>query len=724
MKKLLAGKRRALTGLLLLTWTVAAGVAAWSLLGSTGCHLGGKMNLLIVTMDTTRVDHLRCYGNIRIETPTLNQLAREGVLFENAYSHIPLTLPAHTSIMTGTVPMFHGVIDNGAYLVPDRIETLAEVTKAAGYNTAAFVSAAVLRKVFNLDQGFEHWDEEGIEEQVEDSPLVADRKGDKVTDAALNWLGENYQEPFFLWVHYYDPHAAYDPPEPYKTLYLDHYDGEIAFMDSQIKRLFEDLKEKGIYDKTVIVAIADHGEGLGEHEESTHATFIYNTTQHIPFILRVPHYRHQGRRVKTVVSQIDVMPTVLDYLGIKWPAEVAGESQKELLENESEPEVQRFAFLESKWPLLHYNWSPLSALVSKKYKYIQAPKPELYDLEDDPHEVNNIYEQNQKIAAQYRTRLKDLEGGWNQSKLESTEAEITPEMEKQLAALGYVVGGHEGNVDLAVEKDPKDYKHLIPLFNDSNNARSKSDFNRLLRLSEMILEGDSVNPQALLDRAEALFGLGRYEEAIKAYQQHYTKHDVETHNSYIKIGMCYIRMAGIDLKDGNTQEGRENYLKAEEAFEKSVGIKDRNPIAHYYLGRLNLLLGRPQEALAQFEHPSLKNDELGHVGMGTYYMKAGRPGLAEAEFNRAGDLAGEVSVIYFQEHAQFYMAMGRDQEALEFLEKAIKEDPSLVKEQALMEALERLRKEFPEPEKEALEEGEQEPSSMGGPPPEGTPEQE
>ncbi len=692
MREFIRKSGSGITGALLVVWCVGGAALLWSLAAGTGCERSSRLNVLLLTLDTTRADHIRCYGHNMVETPALNRLAREGVLFERAYSHVPLTLPAHTSILSGTVPLYHGVADNGGYRVPPKLETMAEVLKEAGYNTAAFISAAVLKKVFNLDQGFDHWDEEDIEPQVERSALVAERKADVVTDASLEWLDENTRKPFFLWVHYYDPHAQYEPPESYRALYRNLYDAEIAFMDAQIKRVINKLIEAGIYDNTLIIAVGDHGEGLGDHEERTHATFIYESTQHVPLIMRIPGVKDPGRRIKTVASQMDIMPTVLDYLGIeRTPNEVEGKSLRSIIEANPHPSgVERFAFLESKWAFLHYNWSPLAGIVGENYKYIKAPTPELYDLEEDPGELHNIAEEEKKIAAQLRSRLEEMENRYGKARLDTMEADVSPELQKQLEALGYIVGSHKGDPEKALEKDPKDYKDVMQLLMNANSALAASKFKNLLEMSEKALEKDPENPQALQNRADALFGLGRNQEALEAYR-HYFDTIEETHVGYNKIGSVYIRMGGIARSEKDFETAQAEYRKAIEAFEKSLELRERNPFAHYYIGRIYLDLGEMEKAREKFAHPTITNNELGHLGMAAYYRRLQRPGLAEAEFKRAEELIEDESVLYMQEYAQFLMSQEKYSEVVELLEDAIEEQPSLENEPALMKALNEAR---------------------------------
>ncbi len=699
MAKTRNGRGSIILAAAVLAWMLIGGGLVWTLAGSSACSKKSKPNVLIVTMDTTRADHIRAYGHSWIETPTLNRLAREGVLFERFYSHIPLTLPAHTSIFTGTVPLYNGVIDNGAYRVPAKLETMAEALKKNGYQTAAFISAAVLRKVFKLDQGFDHWDEEELEEQEEGSVLVAERLGNKTADASMAWLSEHHDKPFFMWVHFYDPHATYDPPEEYKLLYPSKYDGEIAFMDKQIGRLFDKLKELKVYDDTIIICLGDHGEGLGEHDEPTHSNFIYEGTQHIPMIARFPNMTRPGTRIKTIASQIDVLPTVLDYLGIEIPAQASGESLWGLIDGATPPPADRFAYMESKSVFLHYGWAPLSGLVNKEYKYIKSPKPLLFDLEDDPKELKNLIEGGCddedpakrdacKQANIMRSRLDGLESEWSRDKLESAELEegdLSPEIMAQLDALGYVVGGFEGDVNKAMKKDVLDYQHLIPKLQNLNQLLVADQFDKMLAVSDEVLEGDTQSPVALETRAKALFALGRYEEAIAAYHTWFTR-QVENEEGWVQIGKINMRLADAARQKDMLEEAQIYLQDAAKAFQKSIELKD-SVQARYFLGRIYLELGDHDKAFAEFQNEKVVDTPLGAVGMALVYKRQGRPALAEAEFQRAGQLAKPDDILYLQEWAQFLIEQGRIKESLEPLEKSFEEDPSLKLVPKFMEAL-------------------------------------
>ncbi len=662
-----------------------AGSSAVGVWLASGCTDKGNWNVLLITLDTTRADHLRCYGYENVETPGLNSMAREGVLFEHAYSHIPLTLPAHSSILTGTLPNYHGVRDNGGYRLRDEMITLAEDLKDHGYSTAAFISAAVLKKAFHLDQGFDYWNEDDIEPQEEDSPLVAERKGNRTTDAMLKWLSEHYQEKWFIWIHYYDPHQVYDPPSPYAELYArDLYAGEIAFMDSEIRRVFAGLKELGLFDQTLIVAMGDHGEGLNEHEELTHAMFIYNTTQWIPFLMRIPGLKNPGMRISSPVSQIDLMPTVLDLLSFSIPGEVQGQSLKPLIQGDGTGFLSRDIYMESRFLLLHFGWAEQVGIVSPQYKYIRSPRPELYDLIEDPHELHNLAERYPKVLKEMEFRLKESEKKYTYAGLENLatdEIELDEKTRKQLLALGYIPGQVQIDEDRANRKDPKDYKHLIPLFQSANQAFFRDDFQAMLRLTARILDDDPEHLTAIRLKGQALFGLGRYEEALAWYRT-----AIEILGEYQD---AYAEMGNICIRINRLKEARE-YL------EKALAMNENDQRSRYYLGRIHLTWGDKETAWEIFQTEGLKDTALGHLGMAKYYENMRRLGRAEAEYEKAIEINDMLAIVYV-EYCGLLLYKGEFKKALEYIEKAYDLDASLKFDSKFSDYYERAKK-LAEPE--------------------------
>ena len=414
-------------------------------------------NVVLITLDTLRADRVACYGYSAVETPNLDALAASGVRFADAITPIPITLASHSSIMTGDYPPTHGVRDNGTFRLLPEHETLAEHLQSAGYATAAFVAAFVLDRRYGVNQGFDIYDDRILPEHQAPGvePLNPQRTGNIVIDSTLAWLDthqqSNPQQNFFTWVHLFDPHTPYDPPEPYKSRYAARpYDGEVAFTDAQVGRLIDKLRSLQLLDKTIIIAVGDHGEGLGDHGESTHSLLIYEATMHVPLIVSCPGLIPAGKVVDDrVVATIDLMPTILDLLGLKLPA---CDGQSFLAPN---VDPNRAIYMETLAPKLSHGWSPLHGLRRHHDKYIEAPTPEYYDLRKDPGELENLWTEGSSLAAPLADQLAQRIAAWSDETAD-TAAAINPDEDaiRKLASLGYVHGAAPPESDTL--PDPKE----------------------------------------------------------------------------------------------------------------------------------------------------------------------------------------------------------------------------------------------------------------------------
>src|SRR5687768_8620483 len=368
-----------------------------------------RLNVLLITLDTTRWDRLGAYGDGAAVTPNLDRLAGEGVLFEQAIASAPLTLPAHSTIFTGLLPPRHGVRDNGGYVLDARHATLASALKASGRETGAFVGAFVLDAKFGLDAGFDtYFDRFDVSRQRSISLGAISRRAGEVVDNAMPWLEERASRPFFAWLHFYDAHSPYEPPEPFLSRFRDRpYAGEIAYVDSQVGRLLQWLDTRGLTDRTVVVVIGDHGESLNEHGEGTHGLFIYEATTRVPFIVRTPYSNARARRVPGAVRSEDVMPTILELVGRPVPDGIQGRSLAPLITG-STADLNLDAYSESLYARNHYGWSELRSLRSGRFKFIATTRPELYDLERDPGELRNLFEERRPLADRMARELEKL----------------------------------------------------------------------------------------------------------------------------------------------------------------------------------------------------------------------------------------------------------------------------------------------------------------------------
>ncbi len=473
-------------------------------------------SVLLITLDTTRADRLQPYGARDVATPTMQRLAEQGLIFRRAYSVSPITLVAHTSILTGLYPPQHGVRNNGTHYVPEDLDTLAEILADEGYRTGAFVSAAVLEKRYGLNQGFEFYDDDLAAGRERHPRMVPDRPAEATVSSALAWLDGLENDRFFAWVHFYDPHAAYSPPPPYRDRYRERlYDGEIAYMDAEIGRLLQHPRLADDQDLLILV-LGDHGESLGEHGEQTHAILAYDSTLWIPWILRVTD-GPTGLAVKEPVSQVDVVPTVLDLLGLAKPAgdgSFAGRSVFERLN----ANVRDGLYSETYLPYYTYGWAKLKVLRRGDWKYIDAPTPELYDLHRDPHELTNLHQRRPSPAHDLARDLEELLTRLGGDPERETALELDSEAADKLRSLGYLSVGNVSRPD-GDRPDPKD---AIDLHVGLERARSflrDRLYRQAVRQLRAVLERDPNNLAALTDLATALELEGEIEEGRAAVEK-------------------------------------------------------------------------------------------------------------------------------------------------------------------------------------------------------------
>jgi len=405
--------------------------------------LAAGCNVLLLTLDTTRADRLGCYGYERAKTRELDALARSGVRFEQAFAQAPITLPSHVVLMTGTYPPENGVRDNQRYALGPELPTLAEAFQTHGYRTAAFIAARILASRHGLNRGFDVYDEDM--ERFE-------RRADAVTDAAIAWLAQPSDRPFFVWAHYYDPHWPYDPPPEYLHAAGDPYDGEIAFMDAQIGRLIAWLRLKNLLSKTLIIAVGDHGESLGEHGYDWHALLVYESILRVPLLFALPGRLPEGVAFDDIVSLADIAPTVLDLLGWEIPKEVSGRSLTPLFKHEPLP--ARASYGESDFPYENFGWAKLRSWTVPDWKYIRAPRPELYDRRNDRGELHDLSETHPDVLARLEGELAAFESGLTQR--QSRLVAVDSASLEALRSLGYVGGPAPAGRDVENLRDPKD----------------------------------------------------------------------------------------------------------------------------------------------------------------------------------------------------------------------------------------------------------------------------
>jgi choline-sulfatase len=625
---------------------------------------GGKdYNVILITVDTLRADKVGCYGNPRIKTPTMDAFAARGVRFERCISQTPLTLPSHTTIMTGTLPVYHGVRDNGGFVVPSELVTMAEAFKEKGYDTAAFVAAYVLDSRWGLNQGFDTYFDKFDLSRFERIGLgEIQRPANEVIDEALGWLERKKDGKFFAWIHLYDPHSPYAPPEPFKSEYAQTpYLGEIAFTDSELGRLWDFLGRNGLRDRLFVVFAADHGESLGEHQEITHGFFIYQAALHVPLVIVTPFRELQGVISTETVGLVDVLPTVLEMSGIPVPSRVQGTS---LVPSFFHPGAagHRLAYSETFYPRYHFGWSDLRSFQDGRFKLIFAPVPELYDLESDPGETKNLVYLEKKVFEDLSARARALEAEAGRNALEVDLSKVDEETREKLAALGYV-GSFTDSSKLQgkVLADPKD---KIAVFNRLAQAR-ESGLNGapeegIQSIQSIIAEDPGIS--------DAYFALGniyyktrRFREALEAFQKSL---DLKPDDSFAVINIAN------SLQALGQSEQAERFVLDYLA----KGLDD--PQLYFLLGNIRVRRGDPDGAVAYFEKCLTANPQSAsaHNAIAAICLNNDRLDEAEAHLKAAAAISPRLTSLRFN-MAQLLEKQNRYPEAADFYLQEIQDSP-------------------------------------------------
>ncbi|HEX7137595.1 MAG TPA: sulfatase-like hydrolase/transferase, partial [Vicinamibacterales bacterium] len=595
------------------------------------------LNLLLVTLDTTRADRIHAYGFQGIETPNLDRLAAEGVLFEQAVAPAPLTLPAHSSIFTGKFPPAHGVRDNGGFFLDDRETTLAERLRDKGFATGGFVGAYVLDRKWGVAQGFQtYYDDFDLTKYQSLSLGSIDRPGNEVADHAIDWLEKTRSKRFFAWVHFYDAHSPYDPPEPFKSRYSGRpYAGEIAFVDSQVGRLLAYLDQHNLARNTIVVAMGDHGESLGEHGESTHGFFVYQATMHVPLLIRAPYDAMSGRRVQDTVRSVDILPTMLELLGVKRDESLEGTSVAPLMTG-AKQELGLAAYSEAVYPRYHFGWSDLRALTSGRYKYVAAPRPELYDLQQDPEEAHNIYSERQALGDRMQQELVAMEKGMTAAAAPTKAVEVDPDARARLAALGYVgtfvATASSDRGDLA---DPKD---KIQLFNLMTQARELSrhdqESDEGLRALQRVIADDPKVIDAWFMLGNEYYRRRDYTRAISQYAR-----ALELKPDY---DLVVINMANAYRALGKDEEAMLGYRRFMELDPKNAQIRYEAAQILIDSGKLDAAAEELNRALALEPKLAAARNALGVLA-----IKRGDLDTAQREIQAAIELKPDVRLAHF-----------------------------------------------------------------------------
>jgi tetratricopeptide (TPR) repeat protein len=609
---------------------------------------GDLRNLVVITIDTVRADHLGCYGDRAIQTPNMDALARTSARFTHAFTPVPITLPAHAALFTGSFPMATGMHDFGGNKLAASSVTLAQVLRDHGYSTGAFLGAAVLDSRFGLNQGFQIYFDHFAFSRLDD---LLKRPGDQVVDNALVWLRTNPRRPFFLWVHLYDAHYPYAPPEPFASRYRGRpYDGEIAFVDSQIGRLMAFLKDIGTLTNSLIVLAADHGEGLGEHGESTHGFFIYNSTLHVPLLIKVPGAA--PTTLESEVSLVDVMPTLLHALRLPIPPTVQGRSLLgEILGKPTSSHSNLYA--ETYLPLLHFSWSQLRALQSGGLKYIEAPRPELYETRVDPHETKNLSPRDQALAHELHDRLQSLLRRYTlNTNGETKKAEPTdPLLADRLRSLGYVAisAGRFSATTGKPLSDPKDHIRVYELFSEAMDDGQNGRYSEALK---KLHEAEAIEP--------ALLAI-RFLQALEYYRLKDYPRAIEGFKSALKLDPRYAYAA---YYLGLTQAETGDLDAAGASLQHALELDPMNFVAAYNLGVLELKQNRVEEGLHYLEQATQISPSFpqAFVALGEGYLYLHRNDDASRALERAVAIAPNLAQAHLY-LGRAYQATGRAADA-------------------------------------------------------------
>ncbi len=618
---------------------------------------GEGLNVLLITLDTTRADRLGSYGYAGAKTPNLDKLAAGGVRFTDAYCQAPLTLPSHASIMTGEYPFRHGVHNNGTYFLAGDKTTLAEVLKGRGYETAAFTASFSVDSRFGLDQGFDVYDDDFLSGSPF-KPVNSERRAEQVFASFSSWLEKRTNGRFFAWVHFYDPHQPYDPPDGYKSDFVGRpYDGEVAYMDKYVGEVIRKLADNGLLADTLVIVAGDHGEGFGEKVELGHGIFIYDNTIRVPLIMYSEKVLPAGLAPAGTVRLIDIVPTVFDILKIGAPAGDVIDGRSLLPVIKGRKDGPRDVFLESFYPRENWGWAELSGLVSGGWKYIQAPEPELYDLSNDPGEDLNLFEKDQARASEMKSRMEKVLA--SAAGVASGKRDLTAAEKEALRSLGYVqfAGGPGGPYP-----DPKERVDDLKLYQKAAEFEAAGKFVEAGGVYQELIRRypkvpDNYVNLALSQAREKKFG--QAVETLKKGLEASPGSDV----LLVRLGHTYLVMEKLPEALEAMQQAAEVNPRCLDAFTVSVLIYER-------WGRLSDALAVLEKALAiEPENEFLRFSRARDLGM------SGRVDEAIQAFSvLARDYPAEP--IYFQNLGIAYGIKKDIDRAIENLEKAISLKPS------------------------------------------------
>lgn len=620
-----------------------------------------KLNVILVTLDTTRADRIGCYGYKTALTPALDSIAANGVLFEKAYTPVPLTLPSHATMLTGLYPPEHGLHVNGMGHLASEIPALAEILQQRNYSTGAFLSAFVLNSKFGLNRGFQTYDDDLSKTTQADSFLHRRRDGRSVMDAALSWLQERTSQPFFCWIHLYDAHGEYDARESVfgDRFVREPYDAGIATQDLQVARLTEFLKKRGLAKQTLVIIVGDHGEGLMEHGEQEHGMLLYESAVRVPLIISGPPFVKAGRRVPSPVSLVDLMPTVLECLAVGKTFSLSGRSLKSSIQGaELQP---RPCYLETDAPF-EYHWAPLRALITSRHKFIQTTHKELYDLIDDPGETHNLIASGDSERQDLENTLDEMLASFEPRSAGSLH--LSAKEKQILASLGYT-SQKAAVIDADSPQTLPDVKEMLPIYNMNFEAQrllANRQTTAAIEKLNLILERAPHYDNARVLLGDVLMSQKKFSEAVQEYET-VLKNNPEQPKAHAHLAGAlaaqqrlpeaashYRRALEID-SEGTTWHlhlaqilcGLRNFEAAVAEYREAIRCDPGYIRAHLELGNLLMELGRYGEAIRHFEtaltlHPDLP---IAHLNLAMVLSRAKRNREALAHAQKAVELAPE-----------------------------------------------------------------------------------
>jgi choline-sulfatase len=633
-------------------------------------------NVILITIDTVRADHLGCYGATNVQTPVFDGLARDGVVFDRAISQVPLTWPSHAAILTGTYPFQNGVQDFTGQPLDARFRSVAQVFKEQGYATGAVVSSFVLDRSWGLARGFDFYDDAFSANSFQQKEIgLVDRSAGESVTRALRWLEKDWRQktprrPFFFWLHLYDPHSPYDPPEPFQTQYREHpYDGEIAYADHELGRLIAWLKQNHLYDASLIVFLSDHGESLGDHGEKEHGFFVYDSTVHIPLIVKPPAGSGiRPGRVARPVETVAIAPTMVRFAGAKQPgAKSSIEKQFQspgLLEKDAGDDAE--AYSESFYSFSSFGWSPLHALETSRYHYIEAPVPELYDVMADPQEKNNLASQQAATVAVLKDKLQALLRRDPFTPQENAAVGVSPDALEKLRALGYVAYRSPVSPEALAAglPDPKNKLWEFNAILEAGDAFRAGDFPAGETLLSQVEEKDPQMYAVPFMRGEAAARQQKWKDAAAAFQK-----SLQLNPSFDQA-MTGLARALFSLRDF---DGATSWL------EKALQYNPQNYRAWYELGSLRAQSqpGKPAAAEAYGKAVDIQpNFAPGWRELGILQAQQQNYQGAAKSLSRAVEL-GTSDAKLFNYLGIAYSRTDRQQRAIAAYQKALQIDPKL-----------------------------------------------